>query len=123
MAASARYRVRRAWCIERMSRGQADVVHCHLLFHLPVEYRAKRQLQVEAAIFRLVKRHGRGYWAEEVIDLRFHDNPDGKYLIKGGGPEGLEAVPTQEGASPLARHHLRQAVRQSRRTSVQLQGG
>ena len=74
-----------AWCIERMSRGQAEVVHCHLLFHLPVEYRAKRKLQVEAAIYRLIKRHGRGYWAEEVIDLRLHDNPDGKYLIKGGG--------------------------------------
>ena len=76
-----------AWCIERMSRGQAEVVHCHLLFHLPVEYRAKRKLQIEAAIYRLIKRHGRGYWAEEVIDLRIHDNPDGKYLIKGGGRE------------------------------------
>jgi hypothetical protein len=75
------------WCIERMSRGQADVVHCHLLFHLPVEYRTKRKTQVEAAIYRLIKRHGRGYWAEEVIDLRIHDNPDGKYLIKGGGPK------------------------------------
>ena len=74
-----------AWCIERMSRGQAEVVHCHLLFHLPIEYRAKRKLQIEAAIYRLIKRHGRGYWAEEVIDLRIHDNPDGKYLIKGGG--------------------------------------
>ena len=76
-----------AWCIERMSRGQAEVVHCHLLFHLPIEYRAKRKLQIEAAIYRLIKRHGRGYWAEEVIDLRIHDNPDGKYLIKGGGPK------------------------------------
>jgi hypothetical protein len=76
-----------AWCIERMSRGQAEVAHCHLLFHLPVEYRAKRKLQIEAAIYRLVKRHGRGYWAEEVIDLRIHDDPDGKYLIKGGGRE------------------------------------
>jgi hypothetical protein len=76
-----------AWCVERMSRGQADVVHCHLLFHLPLEYRTKRKLQVEAAIYRLIKRHGKGYWAEKVIDLRIHDNPDGKYLIKGGGPK------------------------------------
>ena len=101
-----------AWCIERMSRGQADVVHCHLLFHLPVEYRAKRKLQVEAAIYRLIKRHGRGITGhEEVIDLRIHDNPDGKYLIKGGGREGLETLPSKEGASPLARHHPRQALR------------
>jgi hypothetical protein len=61
-----------AWCIERMSRGQADVVHCHLLFHLPFEYRTKRKLQIEAAIYRLIKRHGEGYWAEQVIDLRIH---------------------------------------------------
>ena len=28
-----------------------------------------------------------GYWADEVIKLVMHDNPDGKYLIKGGGPQ------------------------------------
>ena len=76
-----------AWSRERMSRGQAEAVHCHLLFQLPVEYRTTRKLQVEAAIYSLIKRHGRGYWAEQVIDLRIHDNPDGKYLIKGGGPK------------------------------------
>lgn len=70
-----------------MSRGQAEVVHCHLLFHLPFEYRTKRKLQVEAVIYRLIKRHGKDYWAEQVIDLRIHEIPDGKYLIKGGGPK------------------------------------
>jgi hypothetical protein len=79
------------WCIERMSRGQAEVVHCHLLFHLPIEYRSgARLLQLEAAIYRLIKRHGRDYWADEVIKLLIHDKlpyPDGKYLIKGGGPK------------------------------------
>jgi hypothetical protein len=24
-------------------------------------------------------------WGDNAIDLRLHDNPDGKYLIKGGG--------------------------------------
>jgi hypothetical protein len=43
-------------------------------------------LQIEAALYHLIKKHGHGYWAEEVIDLRTHDNPDGKYLVKGGGP-------------------------------------
>lgn len=76
-----------AWSRERMSAGQADVVHCHLLFHLPVEFCTRRKLQVETAIYRLIKRHGHGYWAEQVIDLRIHANPDGKYLIKGGGPK------------------------------------
>ena len=83
------------WARERMSGGQAEVVHCHLLFHLPVEYRTGANLrQVEAAIYRLINKHGRrdgehghGYWADEVIKLVIHDNPDGKYLIKGGGPK------------------------------------
>ena len=77
------------WSRERMSGGQAEVVHCHLLFHLPIEYRSgARLLQVEAAIYRLIKRHGRDHWAEQVIKLVIHDKspyPDGKYLIKGGG--------------------------------------
>src|SRR5262245_2211190 len=92
-----------AWCIERMSRGQAEVVHCHLLFHLPVEYRAKRKLQIEGAIYRLIKRHGRGYWADEVIDLRIHDNPDGKYLIKGGGREVWKLFRPRETTSSACR--------------------
>jgi hypothetical protein len=84
------------WARERQSRGQSDVVHCHLLFHLPVKYRTgKRLLEVEAAIYSLIDKHGRrdgdkkghGYWADEVIKLVIHDNPDGKYLIKGGGPQ------------------------------------
>jgi hypothetical protein len=45
---------------------------------------------VEAAVYRLIKRHGRNYWAEQVIKLVIHDKPpypDGKYLIKGNGPK------------------------------------
>lgn len=66
-----------------------------LLFHLPVEYRAGNGLlQVEAALYRPINKHGRrdgdktghGYWTDEVIKLVLHDDPDGKYLIKGGGP-------------------------------------
>jgi hypothetical protein len=62
----------------------------------PLEYRTgAKLLQVEAAAYRLIKKHGRrdgdrhgaGYWADEVLKLVIHDNPDGKYLIKGGGPK------------------------------------
>jgi hypothetical protein len=75
-----------AWARERQAQGQSDVEHCHLLFHLPVEYRtAKRLDQVEAAISRLVRRHGGDISDERVIKLVIHENPDGKYLIKGGG--------------------------------------
>ena len=77
-----------AWARERQSNGQSEVVHCHLLFHLPVEYRSGKRLpEVEAAILRLTERHGRGIFYEGVIKLVIHHNPDGKYLIKGGGPK------------------------------------
>lgn len=79
------------WCRERRASGQSDVVHCHLLFYLPVDYRRGAKLiQAEAAIYRLIKRHGRDISDERVIKLVIHDKPpypDGKYLIKGGGPK------------------------------------
>ncbi|WP_159080026.1 hypothetical protein [Methyloceanibacter sp. wino2] len=87
------------WARERMSGGQAEVEHCHLLFHLPVKYRTGKGLsEVEAAIYRLINKHGRrtgskpsdGYWADEVVKLVIHYCPDGKYLIKGGGPDVWE---------------------------------
>jgi hypothetical protein len=53
-----------------------------------VEYRSGKRLpEVEAAILRLTERHGRGIFYEGVIKLVIHHNPDGKYLIKGGGPK------------------------------------
>jgi hypothetical protein len=66
-----------------------DVEHCHLLFNLPTEYRiGARHLQLEAAIYRLVKRHGGDYTDERVVRLEIHHKlpyPDGKYFLKGGG--------------------------------------
>jgi hypothetical protein len=77
-----------AWSRERQSGGQSDVEHCHLLFYLPVKYRTgAKLLEVEAAIYRLIKCHGRNCWDERVIKLVIHACPDGKYLIKGGGPK------------------------------------
>jgi hypothetical protein len=77
-----------SWARERQAGGQSDVVHCHLLFHLPAKYRTGKKLrQVEAAIARLVKRHGGDLTDERAIKLVIHDNPDGKYLIKGGGSQ------------------------------------
>ncbi len=59
-----------AWARERQSGGQSDVVHCHLLFHLPVDFRAGKKLrQVEEAILRLVERHGCGVCGDNAIDL------------------------------------------------------
>lgn len=77
-----------AWARERQSGGQSAVVHCHMLFHLPVKYRSgKRLTQLQGAILRLVRRHGREVTDERAVHLIIWPDPDGKYLIKGGGPK------------------------------------
>jgi len=74
------------WARERQSSGQSDVVHCHLLFYLPVDYRSGKKLrQVVNEINQLLELHDRGIQHEKAVDLRVHADPDGKYLIKGGG--------------------------------------
>ena len=71
------------WC--RECKAHTDIVHCHLLFYLPLEYRTgARFLQVEAALFRLVGHHGGGIMGEFAVKLTIHPDPDGLYLIKGG---------------------------------------
>lgn len=71
------------WC--RECKAHTDIVHCHLLFHLPTEYRTgARFLQAEAALFRLVGRHGGGILGEFAVKLIIHPDPDGLYLLKGG---------------------------------------
>ena len=77
-----------AWARERQSRGQSDVVHCHLLFHLPVEYpHGQEAASGRGGDFRLVEAARSRHYRRAVIKLVIHDNPDGKYLIKGGGPK------------------------------------
>ena len=74
------------WC--RECKAHTDIVHCHLLFHLPVEYRTgARLLQTEAALSRLVGRHGGGILGAFAVKLIIHPDPDGLYLIKGGDRE------------------------------------
>jgi hypothetical protein len=76
------------WVRERLSGGSAEVVHCHLLFHLAHPFiRGRRLLQVEGALERLIDRHGRGNFLDCTLKLTFPSNPNGLYLIKGGGPE------------------------------------
>ena len=74
------------WC--RECKAHTDIVHCHLLFHLPVEYRFGPKLEeMKAHLVRLVDRHGDGNLGEFAVQLRIWPNPDGLYLIKGGGPK------------------------------------
>jgi hypothetical protein len=74
------------WC--RECRKHTDIVHSHLLFHLPAEYRFGRKLdELTVAFERLVARHGDGIWSEYAVKLKIWRDPDGLYLLKGGGPE------------------------------------
>jgi hypothetical protein len=73
------------WC--RECKAYTDIVHCHLLFHLPAAYRSGPKLdEIEAHLIRLIDRHGEGILGEFAVRLVLWPNPDGLYLIKGGGP-------------------------------------
>jgi hypothetical protein len=72
---------------ERLS-GLAEVVHCHMLFHLAHPFFRGRKLnQVVRALERLIDRHGHGNYADYTLKLAFPGNPNGLYLVKGGGPD------------------------------------
>ena len=74
-----------AWARENPG---GDVEHCHLLFHLPEEWcRGAKKLQLEAELYRLIKHQAGDYSHERVIKLEIWPSPDGKYLLKGGGPK------------------------------------
>ena len=74
------------WC--RECKAHTDIVHCHLLFQLPPQYRSSAKLdQIKAALDRLVGRQGDGILGEFAVKLMIWPDPDGLYLIKGGGPK------------------------------------
>jgi hypothetical protein len=73
------------WC--RECKAHTDIVHSHLLFHLPAEHRSGPKLEeMKAHLVRLVDRHGDGIFGEFAVRLVIWPDPDGFYLIKGGGP-------------------------------------
>ncbi len=76
------------WVRERPSGGSAEVVHCHMLFHLAHPFvRGRKRIDVEGALERLIDRHGGGNYADYTLKLTFPANPNGVYFLKGGGPE------------------------------------
>ena len=110
-----------AWSREKLSGGQAEVEHAHLLFHLPntwlkgaklisvtggVEGRVEL-LQLEAALSRIVR--GCAGWLDHyAVKLKIPTdggNPgpyngrsyDGLYLLKGGGKQAWKLFPRIKG--------------------------
>ena len=49
--------------------------------------RGSKKLQIEAELYRLIKNQAGDYSHERVIKLEIWPSPDGKYLLKGGGPK------------------------------------
>jgi hypothetical protein len=72
------------WVRERhrnkQTRHQSEVVHSHLLFHLP----ARHRLEAKADIEELVTLVGKQIIDDRTLEFTFPANPDGKYLLKGG---------------------------------------
>jgi hypothetical protein len=63
-----------------------------MLFHLAHPFLAgQKRIQVETALERLIDRHGRGNYAAYTLKLTFPRNPDGLYLLKGGGRDVWDA--------------------------------
>jgi hypothetical protein len=64
------------------TRQQSEVVHSHLLLHLPTRYRATARQDVE----QLVTLVARQIHDDRTVELTFPANADGLYLLKGGTP-------------------------------------
>jgi hypothetical protein len=72
------------WVRERhrnkRTRQQSEVVHSHLLFHLPPRYRLEAKKDVEELVTLVAGQ----IIDDRTIELTFPANPDAKYLLKGG---------------------------------------
>lgn len=71
----------------KRTRQQSEVVHSHLLLHLPTRYREPARQDVE----ELVSLVALQILDDRTIELTFPANPDGKYLLKGGTPTVWDA--------------------------------
>jgi hypothetical protein len=57
-------------------------------------------------------KRGDGYWAYEVIKVVIYDNPDGKYLVTGGGPDVWHRFGVSEAVAQTSGPYSRQSMRQ-----------
>ena len=49
--------------------------------------------ELQAALERLMARHGDGVWSEYAVKLKIWRDPDGLYLLKGGGAKVWKLFP------------------------------
>jgi hypothetical protein len=73
---------------EGRPRVRERLFHCHMLFHLAHPFfRGRKHNQIVRALERLIDRHGEGNYADYTLKLTYPRNPNGAYLLKGGGPD------------------------------------
>ena len=74
------------WVRERhrnkRTRRQSEVVHSHLLLHLPNRWRGL----LAGDVTELVSLVAGPILDDRTVEITFPTNPDGKYLLKGGTP-------------------------------------
>jgi hypothetical protein len=79
------------WVRERhrskRTRQQSEVVHSHLLLHLPVRYRAAAREYVDRLVTLVARQI-----LDDRTELTFPSNTNGKYLLKGGTPAVWKSV-------------------------------
>jgi hypothetical protein len=91
-------------------RQQSEVVHSHLLFHLPPRHRIEAEKDIE----ELVTLVARQILDDRTIELTFPANPDGKYLLKGG----TRAVWEEFRSPPKWRSRLGEGLIEGKRCGV-----
>ena len=92
------------WVRERhrnkRTRQQSEVVHSHLLLHLPTRFRAPARKDDD----QLVALVAGQILDDRTIELTFPHNPDGKYLLRAGlWPFGTHSVSQTSGEANSAR--------------------
>jgi len=72
-------------CASGFSRGSAEVVHCHMVFHLAHPFiRGRWRVELERALEQLIDRHVQGSYLDCTLKLTFRPNANGFY---GAGSE------------------------------------
>jgi hypothetical protein len=81
------------WVRERhrnkRTRQQSEVVHSHLLLHMPSRHREALRNDVHELVVLVAKQ----ILDDRTIELTFPANPDGKYLLKGGTSAVWDCIP------------------------------
>jgi hypothetical protein len=100
------------WVRDRLSGDSAEVVHCHMLFHLAHPFiRGRGRVQVERGLERLIDRHGEANYLDCTLKLTFPTKSQWGLPTEGRRTRGVAKVRSAELLAQGTGHHSRQALR------------